>query len=151
MTRSVLLGLLATMIAWPLTVEAQPRDKAPETARAPAASCDEFLPPRRQVGGTSVGPDECRILSEGVACNIKGQPFRRIEMRISGTVEGFAVKQGARTEYFNDAPDFVFTQAGNTGPRVHGIGRYSGATGHGITLFVPVNAADWNGKLFVTA
>jgi hypothetical protein len=83
--------------------------------------------------------------------NLKGQRFRRLELRISGTVEGFAVKQGPRTEYFNDAPDFVFAQAGNNGPRFKGIGRYSAATGHGMSLFVPLDAADWNGKLFVTA
>ena len=63
-------------------------------------------------------------MSDEIVFNLKGQRFRRLEMRISGTVEGFAVKQGPRTEYFNDAPDFVFAQSGNNGPRL-----FSGASG----------------------
>ena len=63
--------------------------------------------------------------------NLKGQRFLRLELRISGTVEGWSVKQGPRTEYFNDAPDFVFAQSGNNGPRFKGIGRYTAASGHG--------------------
>ena len=83
--------------------------------------------------------------------NLKGQRFLRLELRIGGTVEGWSVKQGPRTEYFNDAPDFVFAQSGNNGERFKGFGRYTAASGHGMSLFIPVNAADWNGKLFVTA
>ena len=120
-------------------------------SEAAFASCNEYLPPKKQVGGTSIGPDECRILSEEIVFNIKGQRFLRLELRIGGTVEGWSVKQGPRTEYFNDAPDFVFAQAGNTGPRFKGVARYSAATGHGMSLFVPLDSAQWNGKLFVTA
>jgi hypothetical protein len=132
------------------TVQAQQRDKA-DAKDSALASCNEFLPPKKQVGDKSVGPDECKIVSEEVVFNLKGQRFLRLELRIDGTVEGWAVKQGARTEYFNDAPDFVFAQSGNSGPRFKGIGRYSGASGHGMSLFVPLNGADWNGKLWVTA
>ncbi len=115
------------------------------------ASCKEFLPPRQQVGDKLVGPDECLIISDDIVFNLKGKPFRRLELRISGTVAGFAVKQGQRVGYFNDAPELVFTQSGNNGPRFAGVGRYEGATGHGMSLFLPLNAADWNGKLFATA
>jgi Alpha/beta hydrolase domain len=103
------------------------------------------------VSGKSIGPDDCKIVSEEVVFNLKGQRFRRLELRISGTVDGFVARQGPRAEYFNDAPDFVFTQSGNNSPRSHGTGRYSGATGHGMTLFVPLEATSWNGKLYVTA
>jgi hypothetical protein len=145
----ILIVLSTAILATP--VQAQPRDKAPERATTPAVSCDEFLPPKKQAGARSVGPEDCKIVSEEVVFNLKGQRFLRLELRISGTVEGWSVKQGARTNYFNDAPDFVFAQSDNAGPRFKGIGRYSGATGHGISLFIPENAADWNGKLFVTA
>src|SRR5947209_14476218 len=148
MARETLLVLSAAIIA-ASPVSAEPRSTAPEKASVPAASCYEFLPSRKQVGGTRIGPDECRIVSEEVVFNLKGQRFRRLELRISGTVDGFAVKEGPRTEYFNDAPDFVFAQSGNNGPRFHGLGRYSGS--HGMTLFVPLEAANWNGKLYVTA
>src|SRR5262245_7047844 len=151
MARQTILFALSVAIIAASPAGAQPRSTAPEKASAPAVSCDEFLPARKQVGGKSVGPDECKIVSEEVVLNLKGQRFRRLELRISGTVDGFAVKQGPRTEYFNDAPDFVFAQSGNNGPRFRGTGRYSGATGHGMTLFVPLEAANWNGKLYVTA
>jgi hypothetical protein len=149
MASQIILLALSTAIIVTSPVSAQPSTGAPEKAIAPAVSCEEFLPARKQVGGKSVGPDECKIVSDEVVFNLKGQRFRRLEMRISGTVDGFAVKQGPRTEYFNDGPDFVFAQSGNKGPRFHGTGRYSG--GHGMTLFVPIEAANWNGKLYVTA
>jgi len=133
---------------WPQSTEAQSRAS---TAEPSLASCGEFLPPRQQVGNKLVGPDECLIISDDIVFNLKGKPFRRLELRISGTVAGFAVKQGQRVGYFNDAPELVFTQSGNNGPRFAGVGRYEGATGHGMSLFLPLNAADWNGKLFVTA
>jgi hypothetical protein len=135
-------------VLWPPSTGAQSREAA---AESPLASCDEFLPPRQQVNNKLVGPDKCLIISDDIVFNLKGKPFRRLELRISGTVAGFAVKQGPRVGYFNDAPDLVFTQSGNNGPRFAGIGRYEGATGHGMSLFLPLNAADWNGKLFVTA
>jgi hypothetical protein len=140
--------LLAAVLLWPQSTAAQ----SPEAAAKPAlASCDEFLPPRRQVGDKLVGPDKCLIASDDIVFNLKGKPFRRLELRISGTVAGFAVKQGPRFGYFNDAPDLVFPQSGNNGPRFAAVGRYEGATGHGMSLFLPLNATDWNGKLFVTA
>lgn len=114
-------------------------------------SCDEFLPAKKQVGENRIGPEECKIVSEEVVFNIKGQRYQRLELRISGSVEGWAAKQGPRFNYFNDAPDIVFTQSGNTTPRFKGIGRYSASTGHGISLFFPENPAHWNGKVFVTA
>src|SRR5262245_37302395 len=149
MARQTILFALSVAIIAASPAGAQPRSTAPEKPSAPAVSCDELLPARKQAGGKSIGPDECRIVSEEVVFNLKGQRFRRLELRIGGMVEGFAVKQGPRTEYFNDAPDFVFAQSGNNGPRVHGTGRYSG--NHGMTLFVPLEAANWNGKLYVTA
>ena len=143
----VSIGLLATTLL-PPTIVAQQRETAPATA---IASCDEFLPAKRLIGGKLVGPDACAILSDETVFNVKGQPFRRLELRISGTVAGWAAKAGPRGSYFNDAPDLVFTQSGNSNPRYAGIGRYEAATGHGISLFIPRNATDWNGKLLVTA
>src|SRR5438046_1238159 len=100
MAREILLVLSAAIIPMS-SASAQPRSTAPEKASAPAASCDGFLPPPKQLGGKAIGPDECRIVSEEVVFNLKGQRFRRLELRISGTVDGSAVKQGARIEYFN--------------------------------------------------
>jgi hypothetical protein len=91
------------------------------------------------------------VVSEEVVFNIEGQRFQRLELRISGTLEGWIAKDGPRGNYFNDAPDFIFTQSGNTSQRFKGIGRYDGNMGHGITLFFPENPSHWNGKLYVTA
>ena len=124
MVRQIILFSLSAAIVTTSPASAQPRSNGPEKASAPAISCDAFLPARKQVGGKSIGPDECKIVSEEVVFNLKGRGFRRFELRISGTLDGVAVKQGARTEYFNDAPDFVFAQSGNNGPRFHSTGRY---------------------------
>ena len=115
-----------------------------------APSCAEYLPPPTAVSSAK-GPDECRILSEEKVFNAKGRVFERLELRLSGTLEGWAIKEGRRGNYFNDAPDIVFVQSQNGGRRFKGTGRYEAATGHGISLFFPANAKDWNGKLFVTA
>jgi Alpha/beta hydrolase domain len=149
MVRRILLSCVVVALA-SSGAETQQRDNSPGREVA-LASCNEYLPPKKQIGGISIGPDECHIVSQEVVFNIKGQRFLRLEMRISGTVEGWSVKQGPRTEYFNDAPDFVFAQAGNIGPRFKGIARYSATTGHGMSLFIPLDPAQWNGKLFVTA
>ena len=116
-----------------------------------APSCAEFLPPAEQVAGLRIGPDKCSILSDEKVFDHKGRIFERLELRISGNVEGWAIKEGRRGNYFNDAPDIVFVQSQNSGPRLKGVARYEAGTGHGISLFFPADPKNWNGKLFVTA
>jgi hypothetical protein len=107
MARQMILLALFTALTTISPASSEPRGTGPEKASVPAASCNEFLPARKQVGGKNIGPDECKIVSEEVVFNLKGQRFRRLELRISGTVDGLAVKQGPRIEYFNDAPDCI--------------------------------------------
>src|SRR5215813_12964711 len=147
----ILVSFLVVTVALSEAALAQQRETATDAGRTPVASCDEFLPARKQIDGRSIGAEECRIVSSEIVINLKGQRFERLELRISGSLEGWAVKQGPRRNYFNDGPDFVYTQSGNMAQRFKGIGRYAGSSGHGITLFLPVDRADWNGKLFVTA
>ena len=114
--------------------------------------CNEFAPPAKQVMGQSVGVEQCQIISEEIVFNIKGHKFRRIEVRLSGAVDGWAsTEKGSRAIYFTDGPDFVFAQSGLTGPRARGIGRYEALTGHGMTILLPEDARNWNGKFFITA
>ena len=102
--------------------------------------------------GKPVGVEECRIISEETVFNIKGHKFRRVEMRITGTVDGWAsTEKGSRAIYFTDGPDFVFTQLGLTGLRSRGIARYESSMGHGMTIFYPEDSRHWNGKLYMTA
>ena len=117
-----------------------------------AVSCDEFSAATKQIMGKPVGVEECRIISEETVFNIKGHKFRRVEMRITGTVDGWAsTEKGSRAIYFTDGPDFVFTQSGLTGPRARGIARYEASTGHGMTIFYPEDPRQWNGKLYMSA
>jgi len=150
MTFSIVVVSLLAILVSVRTLDAQERHQVPRQ-RATAFSCNEFLPPPKQVAANMIGPEDCRIVSEETVFNLKGQRYQRLELRISGTVEGWATTQGSRFNYLNDAPDFVFTQSGNTAQRFKGIGRYSASTGHGVSLFFPADPAHWNGKLFVTA
>jgi hypothetical protein len=118
-----------------------------------AVSCDELaFPTKPQVMGKTVGVEQCHIISEQTVFNIKGHRFRRVEMRLTGTVDGWAsTEKKSRAIYFTDGPDFVFTQSGLTGPRARGLARYEAATGHGMTILYPEDPRHWNGKLFMTA
>jgi Alpha/beta hydrolase domain len=144
----VLVHLLVMVVAFE-SAQAQERPQ-PSRAAAPTASCDSLLPAQRQAGERKIGPDECRIVSEEIVFNLKGQRYQRLELRMSGTVEGWAARQGPSFNYFTDAPEFVLAQYGNTTEQFRGIGRYSASTGHGMSVFLPEDRAHWNGKLFVT-
>ncbi|HUK40615.1 MAG TPA: alpha/beta hydrolase domain-containing protein [Candidatus Acidoferrales bacterium] len=117
-----------------------------------AVSCNEFAAPSKQVMGKPVGVELCRIISEETVYDIKGHKFRRVEIGLTGTVEGWAsTEKGSRAIYFTDGPDFVFAQSGLNGPRARGIARYEASTGHGLTVFYPEDPRQWNGKLYITA
>lgn len=117
-----------------------------------AKSCNEFAPPSKQFMGQNVGVEQCQIISEETVFNIKGHKFRRVEIRLTGTVEGYAsMEKGSRAIYFTDGPDFVFSQSGLTGPRARGIARYGGSTRHGMTILYPEDSRHWNSKLYMTA
>jgi hypothetical protein len=137
----ILIVLSTAILATP--VQAQPRDKAPERATTPAVSCDEFLPPKKQAGARSVGPEDCKIVSEEVVFNLKGQRFLRLELRISGTVEGWSVKQGAYELFQRRAG---FRSRSRTMP-AHASREFAATAARpGRHLAAhSENAADWNG------
>jgi hypothetical protein len=117
-----------------------------------AVSCNEFASSAKQLMGQFVGVEQCHLISEETVFNINGHKFRRVEVRLSGGVEGWASREkGSRAIYFTDGPDFVLAQSGLTGPRSRGVARYEASTGHGMTIFYPEDAKNWNGKLFITA
>jgi hypothetical protein len=132
-------------------LSAQDRGRSAKAVKD-GVSCNEFAQPLKQLFGQSVGVEQCLITSEETVFNINGKKFRRVEIRLSGGVEGWASREkGSRSIYFSDGPDFVLTQSGLTGPRAHGVGKYEAATGHGLTIFYPEDTRNWNGKLFITA
>lgn len=128
------------------------QDKTKAALLKNAVSCNEFAPAAKQVMGKSVGVERCYIVSDETVFNIKGQRFHRVEVRLTGAVDGWLSKEkGQRAIYFTDGPDFVLAQSGLNGPRARGVGRYEAATGHGMTIMFPENAGDWNGKLWIGA
>ncbi|MEE2840292.1 MAG: alpha/beta hydrolase domain-containing protein [Acidobacteriota bacterium] len=112
--------------------------------------CRSLIGPLASVQGGTVGPDEC-WMSETTVRNADGVIFQRLEMGVSGTIDGYTVKQGERVEIFTDAPEFALAQRSNLGPYYHGTGYYRAPKGSGMTVLLPQSAADWNGKLFVLA
>ena len=114
------LTLLATLI-FIVSASAQERGRSAKAIKD-GVSCNEFAQPLKQVFGQPAGVEQCVITSEETVFNINGKKFRRIEMRLSGSVEGWASREkGSRAIYFTDGPDFVLTQSGLTGPRAHGV------------------------------
>ncbi len=143
---------LVAVIVVSLTQTAFTQEKAKSARAVEGVSCNEFAPPVKPGTTGSLGVEQCTIVSEETVFNIKGHKFRRVEIRLTGTVSGWASKEkGSRAIYFTDGPDFVFTQSGLTGPRAEGIARYEASTGHGMTILYPEDPKQWNGKLYITA
>ena len=80
-------------------------------SRQAAASCDEFMVPKYQVDGKAVGQERCRMMEHPVT--LDGRTYRRIDIGITGTIEGYTPTEGLRASYFTTEPDFVFIQVGN--------------------------------------
>ena len=114
-------------------------------ATATTVSCSQFMAPQNNVNGKMVGQEECLMQDHGIV--EPNRKYRRVEIGITGTLAGWIVKEGARSNHFTSAPDFYFTQYGNHRPRFHGVLRYEAAKGTSITLYYP--ETGWNGKLYV--
>jgi hypothetical protein len=119
----------------------------PTYAQSPA-SCDAFLPPARDVRGQKVGPASCQLLDSTVT--IAGRQFRRFDIGLDGTVDGFVTRTGDYKEYLTNAPDLVFPQTADDGQRFLAVAKYQRDKGAAITLVVPADATAWNGKAWVT-
>jgi len=116
------------------------------TTRAAAASCAQFMAPKQQLNGKSVGQEECQMLDYGLVD--PQRKYHRIDIGVSGTLSGYVVKDGARQNYFTSGPDYTYSQFGNVDyPRFHGILKYEMAKGTSLTLTYPERG--WNGKVFV--
>lgn len=102
--------------------------------------------------GTAVQEDECQIQSEEVAFNSSGHPFARVAVGISGTIDGWTVRTGpAFKTMVTDGPELIFPQLGVNGDAERCVVKYDYSGGSGMTVFFPLNAEHWNGKLIVTA
>ncbi|MBI2821899.1 MAG: hypothetical protein HYX74_06715 [Acidobacteria bacterium] len=138
--------LILSIVAAALFFGPEPRAASP-LDRAPAASCAEFMAAKYQVDGRQVGQEDCLMRDTGVVDS--SRKYRRVDIGISGTADGWIVKEGPRSNHFTSAPDFLFTQVGNHYRRFHGVLRYEASKGTSMTLVYPETA--WNGKLYLTA
>lgn len=118
-------------------------------AQDAGASCDAALPPLREVRGQKVGPGSCRLLDSEL--RLAGRSFRRLDVGLDGTADGFLTKTGDYMEYLTNAPELVFGQTADPGPIFAAVARYERAKGAAMVLVLPSDAAAWNGKLWVTA
>ena len=80
-----------------------------------------------------------------------GRRFRRMDMGVGGTIDGYLVKEGRYSFYFGSNPEFTYAQGGNPNPLFYGTGRYDAERGSAVVLMYPLDPNTWNGKMFVTA
>ncbi|MBA2306306.1 MAG: hypothetical protein H0W08_27260 [Acidobacteria bacterium] len=111
-------------------------------------SCDEFLLAPRDVQGKKVGPTSCLQVETPVT--LDGKALTRLDFGLDGTAEGYLTKTGDYKEYLTNAPDLVFGQTSDPGPRFLGFARYERAKGASMTIILPRDRAAWNGKMWVT-
>ena len=144
MQRSSLPILVVVLAALGATAHA---DRSHSQA-AEATSCDALLAPTRNVGGRRVGPASCRRQETRVTIN--GQPFERFDIGLDGTVDGIVTRTGDYKEYLTNAPDLVFPQTADDGPRYFAIAAYQRDKGAAMTVVFPSDRSQWNGKVWVT-
>lgn len=113
------------------------------------APCDEFLLPPREVNGHRVGPTSC--LMQETDLTFQGRTFRRLDIGLDGTVEGYLTRTGDYREYLTNAPDLVFPQTADPGPVLFAVARYERDKGAAMTVIYPLDGQAWNGKMWVTA
>ena len=82
-----------------------------ETSPPISSSGTDFMAPKRDVHGLSIGQED--VLIEEVAFTDSGRQYRRMDVGVSGTLEGWVVKEGPRGNHFTSHPEFAFTQSGN--------------------------------------
>jgi hypothetical protein len=124
----------------------------PESAHAqPAAgiSCDQFLAAPREVKGKRVGPKSCRMIEAEAA--IDGRTYKRLDVGLDGTVEGYLTETGDYKEYLTNSPDLVFQQTADPGPILFGVAAYEREKGASMSIVLPADRSAWNGKMYVTA
>jgi len=106
--------------------------------------------PKKEVTGKLIGQED--VLIQEVVVTHSGRRYRRLDVGVSGTIDGWVVKEGSAIDRrrFLFAPEFTLTQVGNVYRRFHGIVRYEASKGMGMTLIYPEAGTGWNKKLFVT-
>ena len=88
------------------------------SASQPVTSSDnEFMVPKKEVNGKLIGQED--VLIQEVVVTDSGRQYRRLDVGVSGTVDGWVAKEGDAfsIRFFKSAPEFTFTQVGHVDPR----------------------------------
>jgi hypothetical protein len=124
---------------------------APSAAAGTAprvVSCDEYLVPRVEIKGRPVGQESCKMIETPVS--FENKEYRRIDIGVSGTIDGYIPKSGRYDVYFGSNPEFTYPQGGNDGALLYGVGKYEMDKGSAVVMLYPPEGT-WNGKMFLTA
>jgi len=100
LTLTVLLN--STNLLWGQTSASQPV----------TSSGREFMVPKKEVNGKLIGQED--VLIQEVVISDSGHQYRRLDVGVSGTVDGWAVKQDLFMPELASAPDFLYPQAGRS-------------------------------------
>lgn len=117
-----------------------------------SSSGREYMALPKEVNGQLIGQEDVLIQEVAITdpAEDSDRRYQRLDIGISGTVDGWAVKEKLPMPQLASAPEFLYPQGGITSPRFHGTLRYEASKGTGMTLIYPQGEAAWNGKLFVT-
>jgi hypothetical protein len=114
-------------------------------ASAAERSCDGWLAGARALPGLAL--ESCRMIETPFTW--KGRDYVRIDIGLSGTIDGVTTTSGPRNNYFTQFPEFVFEQVGNKAARKRGVGRFEADHGTAVVLLYP--RERWNGRMWLTA
>ncbi len=128
---------------------ATPILKAQTNGAARGTACNEFLVPQVEFKGKKLGQSDCRMIETDL--DMGTRKFKRLDMGISGTIDGYIAKEGRYNHYFGSNPEFTYPQGGNKNPLFYGIGKYEAETGSAVIFIYPADRSAWNGKMYVTA
>ncbi len=68
----------------------------------------KFMVPKKEVNGKWVAQEDVRI-QEAVVTD-SGRRYRRLDVGVTGTLEGWVVKEGARVNQFVSTPECALSQ-----------------------------------------
>jgi hypothetical protein len=147
---SVAFALALALVARPSPQRPLAAQAGPESGSgSPVASCNDLLPgPREVKGQKKVGPASCVMQETDIRYEERG--YKRVDVGLDGSVDGFAAKVGDYKDYFTNGPDLVFPQTWGPRPIFFGVAKYERAKGAGMTIVYPADRAAWNGRVFVT-
>ncbi len=68
-----------------------------QTSQSVSSSGKKFMVPKKEVNGKWVGQED--VLIEEVVISDSGRQYRRLDVGVTGTLEGWIVKEGPRSDH----------------------------------------------------